>query len=127
MTANQSLKKNERLKGLVHFRRLAQEGKQFFAHPLKLVWIVVEAEKPEIKIATVAPKKLFKKAPDRNLIKRKMREAYRTQKEPFLALNNNLHLLWVYISKNPKDVALIPEAMLKLADKLKKELTNKTL
>ena len=124
MIKQQKFPKAERLTGVTHFTLLAEQGSQLFAHPLKMFWRQVDGKETPIRIAVVAPKRLFKKAPDRNYIKRKMREAFRTRKEPFLALNNNLHLLWVYISKNPNDVAQIPEAMEKLALKLKKELNN---
>ncbi len=125
MIKQQKFPKAERLTGVTHFTQLAEQGSQLFAHPLKMFWRKVDEQETLIRVAVVAPKRLFKKAPDRNYIKRKMREAYRTQKEPFLTLNNNLHLLWVYISKNPNDVAQIPQAMQKLALKLKNELNNK--
>lgn len=96
-----------------------------FSYPIKLFYRIAPEGDGTCRIAVVAPKKIFKRAVDRNFVKRKMREAYRNNKEAFAPCNNNLHMLWVFISKDLKDVDLIAPTLPKLAQKLILELKEK--
>ncbi len=81
MVQRYTLKKKERLSSKIMLDDLFRTGKAFFAYPLKFVYL--ELENPlefPVKIAFSVPKKRFKKAVDRNLIRRRMKEAYRLNK-----------------------------------------------
>ena len=82
-------------------------------------------------MAVSVPKRLFKRAVDRNLLKRRIREAYRLNKRGLYTLmeqkNQSLHLLVQYQQKEIRDFRYIEagllDAMEKLAEKLK-EIVN---
>ncbi|MEI6124659.1 MAG: ribonuclease P protein component [Bacteroidota bacterium] len=96
--------KEERLcskKGISH---LFTNGITFLNHPFTIKWI--ETASPQlypVQLLAVVPKRNFKKAVDRNKIKRLIKEAYRNQKESlFTALNNknkNLALMLIFSGK----------------------------
>jgi len=76
-----SLGKEERLKSRKLIGELYKEGKSIKAYPLRMVYIQKEhtSDYP-VQVAVSVPKRNFKKAVDRNRIKRLMRESYRNQK-----------------------------------------------
>lgn len=80
---NNTLHKTERLKSRKLIGLLFEKGKRLYSHPLKLVYLVQEKGKDKscIKFGVTVPKKKFPAAVDRNLIKRRMREAYRINNE----------------------------------------------
>ena len=70
--------KVEKLTGKKKIEELFQRGSSFFLHPFLLKYTASDAEVHQILISV--PKKKFKRAVDRNLIKRRIREAYRLNK-----------------------------------------------
>ena len=77
-------------------------------------------------MAVSVPKRLFKNAVDRNLLKRRIREAYRLNKRDLYSLlqqkERNLKLVIQYQHKEIKEFKTIEDALIiglsKLADKL---------
>ena len=99
---NFSLSKEERLCSRKDIETLILNGNSSFIFPFKLHWKITKDQKLPVKIAFAVSKKRFKRANKRNLIKRRMREAFRLQK-PFLVndllkMDLKLQLLMVYIS-----------------------------
>ena len=72
--------KQERICNRDDFKRLFSEGKSFFAYPFRCVFYVSPAEELFVRMAVSVSKKKFKRAVDRNRVKRLMRESYRLEK-----------------------------------------------
>ena len=72
------------------------------------------------------PKRLFKRAHDRNLLKRQLREVYRYRKQELyqsLELNDRkIAMMIVYIAKEKLEFTQLEDAMTKVITKLKKKL-----
>ncbi|WP_394748132.1 ribonuclease P protein component [Spongiimicrobium salis] len=94
--------KEEKLKSRKLIGKLFEEGKSISKYPLKLIYL--ETKLPEgisIQAGVTVPKRKFKKAVDRNRIKRLLRESYRLQKP--LLFNNiegNFAFLFLYLGKD---------------------------
>ena len=87
-----TLGKDERLKSRKLIEQLFSEGKSFYVQPFKIQYLVTDkmfnaqsrwppGSMPHVQFAVGVPTKNFKKAVDRNKIKRLTREAYRLQKK----------------------------------------------
>lgn len=75
--------RGERLKSRKEIGRLfGKSGSAINSYPIRLVYAKAEEERSSFpfQAAFVVPKRRFKKAVDRNLIKRRVREAYRLNK-----------------------------------------------
>jgi len=102
-------------------------GTSFLCYPLKVVWKNEELPTSfPVQVVFSVPKRLFKKAHDRNLLKRHLREVYRSQKHElyqFLELNDRkIAVMVVYIAKEKLEFSQIEVAMTKVISKFKKEL-----
>ena len=72
-----TLKKSERLKSRKQIDLLFQEGKNFRVGPVKVIYRLEQAGIEALQFGVTAPSRNFKRAVDRNRIKRLMREAWR--------------------------------------------------
>lgn len=103
-----SFKKEERLTSKILINKLFTQGKTINCYPLKLVYIFtnIESHYPAQVLISV-PKKNFKKAVERNLMRRRIREAYRLNKtnlyRHLLAKKKSFALAFVYTAKEIKD------------------------
>lgn len=106
------LKKEDRLKSRKAIDLLFTKGKSFSNFPFRICWQVVEDE-TGLKAGFTASSKNFKKATDRNRIKRLIREAYRSQKnnlqEVIKNKNKGVHLFFIYTGKEVPDYEFIFE------------------
>lgn len=79
---NNTLGKKERLKSRKLIGRLFEEGTSIKNFPFRLVYLSTEITSVfSVKASFSVPKRNFKKAVDRNRIKRLIREAYRLEKK----------------------------------------------
>jgi len=103
-----SLAKNERLSRKKSIDRLFREGASFFNHPVKVYWLLtpVDSGNPA-QVMVIVGKRAFKRAVDRNKIKRQIREIYRLEKPglyEFLKANDRqCQFCLIYTSNNLPD------------------------
>jgi len=102
---------------------LFKEGLTQVAYPIKLVYLEtpVNLIYPAQSLFVV-PKRLFKKAHERNTLKRRMREVYRLHKATFyeaiLEKNKKLLIAFIYIGKKQEEYPAIEKAIHKLVQKI---------
>jgi ribonuclease P protein component len=80
----ETFKKAERLSSRKTITKLFESGNTLFTDCFKVIWSESETDSPfPARIAFTVPKKRFRRAVTRNLLKRRIREAYRKNKSPF--------------------------------------------
>lgn len=95
-----SFSKEERLCNVKLIDKLFHSGSSFLLYPFRIIWLKesLPGENP-VQVLISVPKKRFKRAVDRNLLKRRIREIYRHQKSerlyPFLRENSSTILLGI--------------------------------
>jgi len=109
-----TLKKAERLKRRKIIEQLFSEGRAVTAFPIRLQYKLIEQpETAPLQAGFSASSRNFKRAVDRNRIKRLMREAYRLQKAPLeqalQTKQQQLALFLIYTGKEWPPYALVKE------------------
>ncbi|MFT3825900.1 MAG: ribonuclease P protein component [Chitinophagaceae bacterium] len=112
MPATHTLGKLERLKRRKVIDQLFSEGKAFTVFPIRVQYFFTELpDAVPLQAGFTASSRYFKKAVDRNRIKRLMREAYRLQKnvlqESLLQKQKQLGLFFIYTGKELPDYTLV--------------------
>ena len=95
-----SFSKQEKLTGKKKIEELFKRGSSFYLNNFQVRYLyVTEAEYHQILVSV--PKKNFKRAVDRNLLKRRIREAYRLNKSLIADPedSNRLYIGFIYLSK----------------------------
>lgn len=119
---NNTLGKTERLKSKKLIKKLFEEGVSIKNFPFRLVYITTE--KPPVKSSFSVPKRNFKKAVDRNRIKRLIKEAYRLEKKNlFKTLSFNCVFMITFLGKKEPTFS---EAQKKIGELLKLFIETQT-
>ena len=105
--------KHSKFCGQMRIAQLYKEGKRFVAWPLRVTWQPTEEE---TQVLIWAPKSLFKRAIQRNRIRRLMREAYRLNQE--LLGEKHFLIAFNYMDKEEQPFAVIEKALCKSLKKI---------
>lgn len=113
-----SLAAHSRIKQKQVFDQLFAGGQSVWQHPIRFSWICpgdLSQEETLLQVGFSVPKRKFKRAHDRNLLKRRMREAFRLQQQQLQELchSKGMHvrLLFTYQAAQLADFTAIRNAM----------------
>lgn len=117
-----TLPKKERLCGKTAISKLLAKGKHGSVPGLRYLCLYgSDAEVTRMMVSV--PKKSFKRAVKRNLLKRRVRESWRRQKH-MLALEGNIDILFIYPSKEILSYEEIYTAVGQVIDNLNSKYGN---
>jgi ribonuclease P protein component len=110
-----TFKKAEKLKSRKTIEQLFKEGRSFSNFPFRVLWKLNENAIAPLQSGFAVGSKHFKKAVDRNRVKRLMREAYRLQKnnlqEQLAQQQKHLAIFFIYAGNELPDYPFIFEKM----------------
>lgn len=147
MAIKNTYSKQEKLKSRKALEGLFAGGKSFSIFPIKVFYTLSETtckeedsisdlNKPangekaqsNVRSSVGVSSRIFKKANDRNKVKRLLREVYRTQKHPLYAAmdqkTKSLDVFFLYIGKELPVFAELKETMEKVLDKLVRKISE---
>lgn len=140
MSKQFTLGKDERLKRRKQIEKLFAEGKSFVVNPFRVYFIVNSVpiaignsmENSSLQFGVGISTRNFKKAVDRNRIKRLTREAWRLQKnelkEKARSAQKQLNVFLIFIGKELPDFATVNDkvtiALKKLEDKIDENISS---
>ena len=122
------LSRSEKLKSRKEIDALFAGKRRFSVYPLQVWYSVKEgSEVSGVQIGVTCSKRHFKKAVDRNRVKRLIREAYRLQKRPLLESlteTQQVQLFFVFLDKTLPSYDAVFAAMTTCLDTLKKKIAH---
>ena len=126
--------KKERLKSKKQIQELMTQGRRFGAHPLMCRYLFISSPNERgCKVMISAPKRLFKRAVDRNLLKRRIREAYRLNCNTLYnkLLNSQksigINISLAYISKEIVDYKQVETAVVKILSHIESHIDSASI
>lgn len=115
--------KSEILSSKATIKDLFAKGQSFNCFPLRVIYLIRPRlqQSDATQVLFTVPRRSFKKAVDRNTIRRRIKEAYRLNKQVLYQPDSKVYLQigYIYIGKNIEDYQTI-------ADKLKQSLKRLT-
>ena len=115
--------KSERLSSEILIKELFAKGSSFYLHPFKFLFLEKEGDENKKQVLISVPKRNFKRAVDRNLLKRRIREAYRLNKAEHLyphLKGSNYSLGILYTSKDELAFDIIEKKLILVFQRLAK-------
>lgn len=112
-----TFRKEERLCSRKHLDLLFKNGSSFLLYPFRISYLFIDAPSDvQAQVVINVPKRRYKRAVDRNLLKRRIREAYRLNKQDklYLPLPTDRGLLLFsiqFVGKNKYEFAFIEKKL----------------
>ncbi len=94
-----TFKKHEKLSSEKAIQELFQKGSFFYLSPFKVLSVPQPVQSASSQVLISVPARNFKRAVDRNKIKRRIREAYRLNKSRFES-GSKLLIAYIYVAKD---------------------------
>ena len=113
-----SFSKRERLSSKKKIEGLFKKGSSFYLQALHVRHLPIEEAGQPHQVLISVPKRNFKRAVDRNLLKRRIREAYRLNKH-LIEESKPLYIGFVYISKQVLTFHEIQDQLIMVLRRLK--------
>jgi ribonuclease P protein component len=115
---NFRLQKNERLHSKKLIKELFDKGSSFFLYPFKLIQLEVTIENSGTnQVLFSVSKKKLKRAVDRNLVKRRLKEIYRLNKDIFIQQDTSKLIAIIYVASDILPVSQLEPKLVKLLKK----------
>ncbi len=117
--------KQEKLKHKKLIETLFSEGKSVTVFPLRIVFLENDHDGNKLlQVGFSVPKRLIKKAVDRNRIKRQLREVYRLNKKEFYkSINKKYIMMVVFMDDKKYDSSILNTKMINIFDKFIKSIS----
>lgn len=126
-----TLKSFERLKSQKTIGDLFNSGRDQYVYPFKLLFLIedkTETDDWPLKFSVSIPKRRFKSAVDRNLLKRRTREAYRLNKlslqETIIHSAFKVSLMFIFLEKEIKNYDVIEKSIKKHINEINRKVIN---
>jgi len=119
--------KSERLSSEILIKELFAKGSSFYLYPFKFLFFEKEEAEQKCQVLITVPKRNFKRAVDRNLLKRRIREAYRLNKTEYLFPNlgdSNYSLGFLYTAKDKLPFDIIEKKLILVLERLAKKINE---
>lgn len=125
-----TFRKPEKLCSRDIITKLFEDGNNFYTPAFRVVWRPVTSETgSRVQVAFSVQKKSFRKAVDRNLLKRRLREAYRHEKqrlyEHLEKKNLQIAVMLIYRHSSIKNYSEISQSVAHVIEKLVKDIDEK--
>jgi ribonuclease P protein component len=131
ISTRETFRKAERLCSRKKITNLFGEGNTFYTRYFKVIWGKAEEYQPfPATVLFIVPKKAFRHAVRRNLLKRRMKEAYRKNKtslyEFLVSENINIALIVIYRKEITEEYSVMESALMDMMDRLRSDIRRKT-
>ena len=118
--SDNTLSRDERLRSFGAIRRLFKDGRGGFIYPLRYIVYAEPSDELSASVLFSTQKKFHKRANRRNLLRRRMREAYRLNRELLASegKTGTVELALVYSTKEIHDYKTIENATKRILENI---------
>ena len=116
---NYRLQKNERLHSKKSIKELFDKGSSFFLYPFKVIHLTLDGASTETnQVLFSVSKRKIKKAVHRNLVKRRIKEAYRLNKSLIASSVTKNKIALIYVASELEDFNTIQQKVQRILKKI---------